>query len=325
MRREALSRSTRSFLCRLLAGICLLLLLFAAHAPSASAQMWGYLEPGQNPKVLVNASSLYQPDTHVQGGGTVTVSRYSLAARTAVPINDDVSVGFGLTYEFDDYNFSKLSGLPVPDPWNKIDRVGVTTRISYRLNPEWSIFAAPVGQFSGEEGADFGRSLIYGGVGGAMYRPSSTFMIGFGAGVFYRLEETSFFPALIFSWKITDRLRLGNSFRTGPSGPAGLELAYTFDSERIWETAISGGYRTYRFRLESNGPVPNGIGQTNAWPFFARLSRKIGSHLRADLYAGESFGGKLRLEDSQGHEIDQVSYNTAFLCGLSLNLLFDGM
>ena len=309
-------RRTRGSMWLLVCSIALLLL--PAGASNLWAQMWGYLEPGQNPRFFVNAAPLFQPDTHVQGGGSVAVYRYSLSAGSSVPVNDKVNVGFGLSYEFDDYNFSRLSGFAVPDPWNDITRVGLITRVAYRLSPEWSLFAAPVVQYAGEDGAKFSDSLLYGGVAGALYRLSSTFMIGLGAGVFYRLEETSFFPALIFSWKITDRLRLGNSFRTGPSGPAGLELAYTID--RNWEAAIAGGFRTYRFRLDDHGPVPDGIGQTDSFPVFARLSRRLPWHLRADLYAGAAFGGKLRLEDSNGHEIDHASYNTAPLAGFAISM-----
>ncbi len=295
-------------------------LLFLLVYPSdIRGQMWRP-ESGQNPAFFVNGSLFYQPDAHVKGGGDIAVSRYSLTARYSTPDEERVSLGLSLSYELDDYNFSRLSSFAVPDPWNKINRVGLNARVSYRLSQVWSLFAVPMGQYAGEEGADFGRSLIYGGAAGAVYRPSNRFMIGFGAAVFYRLEEVTFFPAFIFSWMITDKLRLGNSFRTGPTGPAGVELAYTVD--RNWEAAVAGGYRTERFRLDEHGSIPNGIGQNQSWPFFARLSRKFGSHVRADLYGGAAFSGKLRLENSHGHKIDQVSYNTAPLAGLSLSMAY---
>ena len=306
------------------ARFCLMLFLLGCSVMSAPpglhAQMWGLSEPDQNVRLFLNGATLYQPSSHVSGGGDVAVSRYSLTAGSMTPVNDRISLGVGFSYEFDDYNFSRLSNFAVPDPWNKIDRVGLHTSIMYRLSPEWRLFAAPVVQYAGEQGADFGNSLLYGGTVGAVYRPSQTFMIGFGAGVFSRLEETNFFPAFILSWKITDYLRLGNSFRTGPAGPAGLELAYTIDHN--WETALAGGYRTYRFRLDSSGNVPNGIGETDSWPLFARLSRKLGRGLRLDLYGGAAFGGTLRLENSQGHEIDRTSFNTAPMAGLALTTLF---
>ncbi len=293
--------------------MCMLLL-----APShAAAQMWGETDRGQNPRISGGGAILYQPKTHVSGGGDVTVSRYAVWTGFSIPVNKDLGLGFSLGYDLDDYNFSRLSRFAVADPWNKINRAGLTTRVGYRVSSEWALFAAPTVQYAGEQGADFNDSLLYGGTIGAVYRPNRNFMIGFGPGVFYRLEETRFFPAFIFAWKITDRLRLGNSFRTGPAGPAGLELAYAMD--RNWEAAISGGYRSYRFRLDKNGPAPSGIGQTDSWPAMVRISRTFGP-LRADLYGGAAFGGKLRLENRNGREIDQVSYNTAPLAGFALSL-----
>ena len=159
------------------AGFCLMLLFLACSmmwAPAGlHAQMWGYFEPGQNPRFFANGATLYQPSSHVGGGGDVTVSRYSLTGGVAaIPVNDRIRLGIGFSYEFDDYNFSRLSTFAVPDPWNKVERVGLHTSVTYRLSPEWRLFAAPVVQYAGEQGADFGTSLLYGGTAGAIYRPS---------------------------------------------------------------------------------------------------------------------------------------------------------
>ncbi len=297
--------------------VCSLLCLSFPAPRSAAAQISPEAERGPNPQITAGGATLYQPKTHVSGGGDITVSRYAVWTGFSVPVNKDLGLGFNLGYELDDYNFSRLSGFAAADPWNKINRVGLTTRVGYRVSSEWTLFAAPVVQYAGEQGADFNDALLYGGVAGAVYRPNRNFMIGFGPGVFYRLEETRFFPAFIFAWKITDRLRLGNSFKTSPAGPAGLELAYALD--RNWEAAISGGYRSYRFRLDRNGPVPSGIGQTDSWPAVVRVSRMFGP-LRADLYGGAAFGGRLRLENRSGREIDEVSYSTAPLAGFALSL-----
>ena len=95
--------------------------VFLVRPADLRAQMWGYPDPSQNPRFFMNAASLYQPSSHVQGGGDVSVSRYSLLVGSSLPVNDKVSLGVGISYEFDDYNFSRLSSFAVPDPWNKID------------------------------------------------------------------------------------------------------------------------------------------------------------------------------------------------------------
>ena len=154
----------------------------------------------------------------------------------------------------------------------------------------------------------------------ATYRASRDFAIGFGAGVFYRLEETTVFPSLLVSWKITDRLYLGNSYRLGPVGPAGLEVTYFLDKD--WQLGAGGGYRWLRFRLDSTGPIPSGIGENDSWPVYMRLSRRLWQKVSIDLFGGAAFGGKLRLEDRGGNEINSVSYNTTPLAGLTLRAFF---
>jgi hypothetical protein len=161
---------------------------------------------------------------------------------------------------------------------------------------------------------------MYGSMIAASYRASRNFMIGLGAGVYYRLEETRVFPSLFISWKITDRLHLGNSYRLGPTGPAGLELTYILDKN--WQLGVGGGYRSRRFRLDKNGPIPDGIGEDDSWPVYVRLSRKLWRTVNIDLFAGAAFGGKLRLEDSGGNEINSLSYNTTPLVGLNLWIPF---
>lgn len=193
-------------------------------------------------------------------------------------------------------------------------------RLGYKLNDQWSIGGGPVVQYAGENGAKFGDSLMYGGIVSAVYRADPNLMLGFGAGVFYRLEETQVFPSLIVSWKITDRLRLGNSYRLGIAGPAGLELSYKLDDN--WEAAVVGGRRSSRFRLDKDGSTPGGIGENSNWPVYARLSRKLGPEFHLDLYGGAAFAGKMKLQDSSGNDIRSLDYNTTPLLGFNLRAGF---
>jgi hypothetical protein len=295
-------------------------ILFFVSCGSLHAQMFRSFDASANAGFFASGSMLYQPKTHVSGGGNITLSSYRASTAGFAPVTDKLRFGLGVTYEFDDYNFSRLEGLAVPDPWNKVHRVGLAPMFAYRLQPEWNLFLIPVAQYSAEQGADFDKSLMYGGAIGAVYRVRPNLHIGIGAGVFYRLEQTAVFPSLMISWRVTDRLRLGNSNRPGPSGPAGLELSYTPD--RNWNLAVGAGYRSNRFRLDRNGTVPSGIGQNTSAPVYARIGRKLGQHFFLDVYGGASFGGSLRLEDRRGNEIDTAHYKTAPIMGLTLTSFF---
>jgi hypothetical protein len=307
-------RLVRLFLLLQVTGAALLLLL--ADPNFLFAQIIMPLEMGQGLRFSASAGSSYQFKSDVTGGGDFSVSRYSLMAGGLVPIDEKIGIGFGFTYDFEDYDFSNLKGFPVENPWNKIDRVGLGVRLTYKVGENWGLHVGPIVQYAGERGANFDDSLMYGGVIAATYRASRDFAIGFGAGVFYRLEETTVFPSLLVSWKITDRLYLGNSYRLGPVGPAGLEVTYFLDKD--WQLGAGGGYRWLRFRLDSTGPIPSGIGENVGFPVYLRLSRTLWQTINIDLFGGAVFGGKLGLEDSRGNEMNSISYNTAPLVGLSL-------
>jgi len=297
-----------------------LLSLLVTMPTNLFAQMMSPWAMEENFKLSISASSAYQFKSDLSGGGDVSVSRYALAIGGTRPISEKVGLGVRMSYELDDYNFSNANSLSAQNPWGNINRLGLGMRLAYKLTDQWSISGGPVIQSSGENGANFSDSLLYGGIVSAMYKANRDLTVGLGAGVFYRLEETRVFPSLLISWRITDRLRLGNSYRLGPAGPAGLELSYILDEN--WQVAAGGGHHSLRFRLDKNGSIPDGIGENYNWPVYARLSRKLGKMLNLDLYGGAAFGGKMKLQDSSGNDINSVSYNTAPLMGFNLSATF---
>lgn len=274
----------------------------------------------ENLKLSMSASSAYQFKSGLSGGGDVSVSRYGLAIGGTKPISEKVGLGVRMSYELDDYNFSSANGLSATNPWGNINRLGLGVRLTYKVTDLWNISGGPMIQSSGEDGANFSDSLLYGGMVSAMYRVTRDFTVGFGAGAFYRFEEIKIFPYPLISWNITDRLHLGNSYRIGLAGPAGLELSYILDKN--WQVAAGGGHHSLRFRLDRNGSIPDGIGENYNWPVYARLSRKFGKMLNLDLYGGAAFGGKMKLQDSNGNDINSVSYKAAPLMGFNLSTSF---
>ena len=79
-------------------------------------------------------------------------------------------------------------------------------------------------QWSGERNAGKGDAFAYGGVLGVAYAYRPDLTLGFGAGAFSNLGKTTVFPYLVVNWQISEKMKLGNPFRTSPAGPAGLEL-----------------------------------------------------------------------------------------------------
>jgi hypothetical protein len=175
-------------------------------------------------------------------------------------------------------------------------------------------------QYSGEFGADFGDSLVYGGAIAVTYafRPDAVF--GLGVAGYANLKETMVFPFPLIKWQITPKLRLTNPFRTSPSGPAGLELSYALAEH--WTVGIGGAYRSQRFRLDANGPLPNSIGEYKSIPAFVRLSYKPVPFFGLDLYSGVSFWNRLYIDDSNGNNFYKTRHDITPLLGLGLSGTF---
>ena len=70
-------------------------------------------------------------------------------------------------------------------------------------------------------------------------------------------------------------------------------------------------YRTYRFRLDDQSAVPDGVGENEFLVAFLRLQRKIGARMTLDLAGGALFGGELSIDNVDGDEIGSDDYDPA--------------
>jgi len=275
---------------------------------------------GQRKKIKLTASAIHQFDTNLDNGGDFDVNRYLFRFDWNEKMSDTMSVGVGLSYHVHDYSFSTETSFGQLRPWDNLQSIGLGARIMYAINENWRLVIIPSIGFSGESGADWGESLIYGGILSAGYRASPNLMIGAGVGIFSRLEEVSYFPMVVINWKITERLRLSNPFSGGPTGPAGLELSYAI--EKRWEIACGGAYRSLRFRLNDDGIANNGIFQEKGLPVWGRLTLRAGSNVKVDLNAGAFLSGKLKIEDQKGGVIREDQYDAAPFAALTVSINF---
>lgn len=291
--------------------------VWALTGSAASAQ------PGGGPpasSASLAAGYHHEFEATVSGGGDVRISRAFVNAEAMRATGSRNLFGLGLAYDREEYTFSGPSGLAALPPWGTIHRVGFSPSMVRTISPGWRILVAPSVGYAGEEGADPGDAMVYGAVVSATKTVGPDLSLGLGAGAFRRIDRWRAFPFLSVRWRIGDRWRLSNPLRVGPAGPAGLELSYILDGN--WEAAAGGAYRTHRFRLDEDGAVPGGIGETRGIPLFARLSRTWRHGWRADLYAGVVLGGKLALENGQGDRIASASSDPAPLATLIVTKTF---
>ena len=287
------------------------MLLAAALAGAASAAEW---------QPFVSVTPLYQGKGDLDGGGDFSMWGAIVRAGATTDLGGGNRAGVTLSYDYMDYSFSNPVGFGGVAPWNVIQHYGVAVPLSFALRDDWSLGVAPSVDWFRENGADSGDSFGWGAIVSATKRFADGNRLGLGVGVFDRLEKTSVFPFLVVDLRLTDRWRLVNPLPAGPTGGAGLELDYRFDSG--WNLGLGAAWRTARFRLSESGPVPNGIGEERGVPVFFRATRSLGERSSLNLYAGVVVGGQLIVEDPSGNELRKVDFDPAPLLGATFSTRF---
>lgn len=287
-------------------------LLIALATPSVALAQSG---TGFNASI----SPIYEPSTSLDRGGKAGTSQVLISGGMATQISPRLRAGVDLTYGRSDWRFDNPSAFGGAAPWDTIDRFGVSVPLVWSQD-RWRFGVTPTLEIARESNAKTSDALIYGGVFSATRIVSERLVLGLGLGVFSRIEETRVFPFPFVQWAITDRLRLANPFRAGPAGPAGLELAYSLGDG--WDIGTGAAWRSFRFRLDENGRYANGIGETSGLPAYVRLSKQLNRTLRADLWAGASFGQQLKVQDARGNDITSDKQGTVPLLAFTLSARF---
>ena len=289
------------------------LTLALATAGAAQAQEIGW-------RPFLSVTPIYQGQGDLDGGGHY--SAQSAIVRTGVlgDLGRGNRAGVTLNYDYTDYSFSNPVRFGGAAPWNIVQRYGVSVPLSFGLSDGWRVGLAPSFDWFRENGADAGDAFTWGGIVSATKRFDNGNRLGFGMGVFDRIEETSVFPFVLVDWRISDRWRLVNPLPAGPTGPAGLELDYRFDSG--WNVGLGAAWRNARFRLSNDGAVPSGIGEERGVPVFLRATHAFGEQMSLNLYTGLVTAGELRVEDSSGKELSQVDFDTAPFFGATFSARF---
>jgi hypothetical protein len=259
---------------------------------------------------------IYQFETDLDSGGSFDVQRHFLRFDISRFIDRHWTVGLGLSLDYERWNFSDIAGLAGVDLWDEIFRPGISFPVFYSTGSNWRFGIIPSIDAAGASGAEAGESLSYGAILSAAYASGPNLVLGLGAGIFERLDQSEVFPFIVLDWKINDRLRLTNPFRAGPVGPAGLELVYAPTGS--WEMGMGAAYRSYRFRLDDSSAIADGIGEVDFWAPFLRVGWRMGERYRFDINGGALVGGSITIEDKNGNERGGTDYDTAPFIGATL-------
>lgn len=269
---------------------------------------------------FASVTPVYQGKADLDGGGTYGAWSTILRAGVQADLGEGRRAGVVINYDYTDTTFTGAGAFGAAAPWGAVQRYGVAAPLSLTVGGGWNVSLSPSVDWIHEKGADAGESLTWGAIASATKVYADGDRLGFGLGVFDRIDETDVFPLVIVDWKLSDRWRLVNPLPAGPTGPAGLELDYRFDGG--WNLGVGVARRTTRFRLSATGPVANGVGEERGVPVFLRATGNLGPGVRLNVYAGVVTAGQLRLEDGSGTVLRQVDFDTAPLFGATLSARF---
>jgi hypothetical protein len=271
----------------------------------------------------LSAAVVNQFPSHVSGGGSLRVfSEYSEAGY-AYKVNKNLQIGLNGNYEYDDFDFTGLN-FYAPQPWNHVHSFGGSVSALYTLSDKWGVMLVPILQAAGESGADWSRSLIYGGAAAAIYSFDKDRTIGLGVGALDNLEQVSVFPFVTLNWKFNEWLRLSTPYRASPAGPGGAELTYfPLKNNKDLRLGLGVTYLSKRFRLSQSNTIANGVGEYDTIPLFARLSYLILPIVDVNLYGGASLYNYIRVEDSNGGRLFHTHQNVAPFIGIGISMNFD--
>ena len=288
----------------------------AAHAQEADELVVGELAAdGARPavRVLGEGGFVYQGDADIDKGGNLAVYRYDLGVGGTTRLMDRLRWGNTFFFAINDYDFS--SGA---DAWGTTYTMRMATRFTYDINQQWGISTGGIFMFSPENGADWGDSIMGGGMLAAEYRHSDTFFASVGAAVITQIEddptvvpqvEARWIPAQ--SWIV----RIGGVPASGGAAAAG-EVAYQFPVPL--EIGLGLLYQQRRFRLDDSGIAPDGVGVDNSMPLRVRVGWNFNENVSLNALAGAAFAGDLKLEDRNGNRLASSNYDPAPYLGLRL-------
>ena len=267
----------------------------------------------------------YQGETKLDRRGDFSYWMVSGGADLSRKLSDDVGVTIKTQYRAVGYDFSgTFVGANSTDPWNTVHVIRVMPTFAFALNESWSILVAPIGEFSGEGGAQFGDALRGGGALAGAWKGES---LTVAAGVLALTEiekDARIQPFILFNWLITDGLTLGLKADTSRGGE--FRIQYAFDRMTV---AAGIGVRRELFRLNGDrGGLPgtgirrDGVGEEEATVAKITVGYRVTDTVTLEGYGGVTADGQFRLEDKNGNGLASSDYDDAGFGGVNVRFNF---
>lgn len=265
----------------------------------------------------LSAATVRLPQTGLDSGGKTRLASYHVRGGVEREVSESIALGLKASYDLQHREFSGAGGLAGLQPWGDTGRLGITGQLTHRTRYGWSYGLRPFVSWASESGDLDAEALSYGASLAVAAGFSSRRHVGIGAQVARGIDdEIDVSPLLIVDWALDDNWTLRNPRETSFIAPAGLELVYR--SAGDWRFAVAGVFQSAEFRLDESRAAPGGIGKSEGFLSFVRVTRRWPSGLGLNIYLGAIFDGELSVEDATGTRIAVDGYDTAPLAALSV-------
>jgi hypothetical protein len=248
--------------------------------------------------------------------GELAVSRVGGELGVGIPAGDRGQLQLSLDYEYSNYDFSDTTFIAGSDsPFRDIHRTFFSARYSRQASRQLAWFVGATAGVAFEEGASIGDSWEYGAFGGVKYYLSEKLAIGLGVGFVTQLEDDPLiFPAPVFEWNFAEDWSLS------AGGRPGLTLAYDYSDELSF--SLSAFYESRDFRLDEDGPVPDGVGRERQVPITLGVQFRPAPAFEIALAAGVNLARTIEIEDEDGDEVADVDADPSPFLGFQFTYRF---
>jgi len=248
--------------------------------------------------------------------GDVAIYRIGAGLGVAGPLRERLRLGVNLDSEFSWYDFRDAAGL-VPgadDPISDAYRLTLRSQLVVIESENRSWFIGGIVQSSGEPGADFDDTITGGGFAGVRYRLRDDLALSFGLGATSRLEDSVLIvPLFGVEWKLSDTVTLSTE---------ALGAALNARLNDDWWFTLRGGWEFREYRLDSDGPLPDGVFTDTRVPIGVGFSYRPSQAVSIDLLGGAVVWQEFRVQDSDGHELTEINGDPTGFVRLSARITF---
>jgi len=254
--------------------------------------------------------------------GDVSVFRVGAGLGVSAPIGEMSSLGVNLAWQRSWYEWDKATAFGgTNEPWDDVNELDLGVRYMSRVDEKWSWFAGVGVNSSGEDGADFGDTLTFGGGGGVRYQVSETLGLTGGVIVRSQLEDNaSVIPIVGVDWTIDDRWSLTTDYRTSIFPRPGVFVKYKASEDVT--VALGASYETKAFRLSDRDTPADGIGREWRLPVELNAQWKVSAHGTLSATVGLVAWQRYRMDDAAGVRIAQFETDPTMSFGLSFTLAY---